>query len=117
MDKRALADMRHDFVAELVSAQAFDSLHSAAVAAWHLQRVLAKKRDPLSHTLFSDALEAAGAPSPLEHFWCGLSAFAALDGCTPALTVSFLSVCKYEIWPGFRVLTRMLSPGSNSACL
>ncbi|CAK0784167.1 hypothetical protein CVIRNUC_007370 [Coccomyxa viridis] len=49
--------------------EAFDSLHSAAVAVWHLQRVLAKKRDPLSHTLFSDALETAGALSPLEHFW------------------------------------------------
>ncbi len=50
--------------------QAFDALHSAAVAVWHLQRVLAKKRDPLSHTLFLDALESAGADSPLEHFWC-----------------------------------------------
>lgn len=49
--------------------QAFDALHGAAVAVWHLQRVLAKKRDPLSHTLFSDALEAAGAATPLEHFW------------------------------------------------
>ena len=49
--------------------QAFDALHSAAVAVWHLQRVLAKKRDPLSHMLFLDALECAGADLPLEHFW------------------------------------------------
>ena len=69
----ALAVMRQHLARELVFMQAFDSLHSAAVAVWHLQRVLAKKRDPLSHTLFSDALEAAGAPSPLEHFWCALS--------------------------------------------
>ena len=68
-----MADVRKPLASELVSAQAFDSLHSAAVAVWHLQRVLAKKRDPLSHTLFSDALEAAGAPSPLESFWCALS--------------------------------------------
>ena len=65
--------MRLHLVSKAVSMQAFDSLHSAAVAVWHLQRVLAKKRDPLSHTLFSDALEAAGAPSPLEHFWFALS--------------------------------------------
>ncbi len=57
--------MRHP-----VLRQAFDALHSAAVAVWHLQRVLAKKRDPLSHTLFLDALESAGADTPLEHFWC-----------------------------------------------
>lgn len=65
--------MRIRLVSETVPTQAFDSLHSAAVAVWHLQRVLAKKRDPLSHTLFSDALETAGALSPLEHFWCALS--------------------------------------------
>ena len=73
VEESALALMRHHLVSELASMQAFDSLHSAAVAVWHLQRVLAKKRDPLSHTLFSDALEAAGAPSPLEHFWCAPS--------------------------------------------
>jgi hypothetical protein len=50
--------------------QALEALHGAAVAVWHLQRVLAKKRDPLSHVLFSDALQAAQCPSPLSHFWC-----------------------------------------------
>ncbi len=52
--------------------QALDTLHGAAVAVWHLQRVLAKKRDPLSHVLFSDSLQAASCPSPLSHFWYGL---------------------------------------------
>ena len=60
----------HTGLTLLHAAQAFDALHSAAVAVWHLQRVLAKKRDPLSHTLFLEALESAGADSPLEHFWC-----------------------------------------------
>ncbi len=49
--------------------QALESLHGAAVAVWHLQRVLAKKRDPLSHVLFSDSLQVASCPSPLSHFW------------------------------------------------
>lgn len=52
--------------------QALEALHGAAVAVWHLQRVLAKKRDPLSHVLFSDVLQTASCPSPLAHFWCGL---------------------------------------------
>ncbi len=46
-----------------------EALHGAAVAVWHLQRVLAKKRDPLTHVLFSDALQAAGAVPPLDHLW------------------------------------------------
>ena len=29
-----------------------DDMHRITVAAWHLQRVLAKKRDPLSHVVF-----------------------------------------------------------------
>lgn len=37
-------------------AEALHSVSSAATAAWHLQRVLAKKRDPLTHVVFSDAL-------------------------------------------------------------
>jgi hypothetical protein len=31
-----------------------DQLHSIVVAAWHLQRVLSKKRDPISHIGFLD---------------------------------------------------------------
>jgi hypothetical protein len=50
--------------------QALEALHGATVAVWHLQRVLAKKRDPLSHVLFLDALEAVDAPLPLDLFWC-----------------------------------------------
>jgi len=51
-------------------AQALEALHAAAVAVWHLQRALAKKRDPLSHVAFADALaarrrrwSASGAPA------------------------------------------------------
>ena len=49
-------------------AESADVLHSAAVAVWHLQRVLAKKRDPLSHELFLDiVLEAfSGSQGPAE---------------------------------------------------
>ncbi len=64
---------------ELSSAalQALEALHGAAVAVWHLQRVLAKKRDPLSHVLFSDSLQAASCPPPLSHFWCDAITFIA----------------------------------------
>jgi hypothetical protein len=31
-----------------------DRLHSILLAAWHLQRVLSKKRDPISHIGFLD---------------------------------------------------------------
>ena len=49
--------------------QALEALHSGALAVWHLQRVLAKKRDPLSHILFSSALATAGSTPPLTAFW------------------------------------------------
>lgn len=32
----------------------FEVVHESAMSVWHLQRVLAKKRDPLSHALFLD---------------------------------------------------------------
>ena len=56
-----------------------EQLHASAVAVWHLQRVLAKKRDPLSHELFIDVVQQtpsspAGSkqqtPSlPCDRFW------------------------------------------------
>lgn len=42
----------------------------SAIQLWHLQRVLAKKRDPLSHTLFLDVVAPEeGDPLPLDRFW------------------------------------------------
>ena len=48
-----------------------EQLHSAAVAVWHVQRVLAKKRDPLTHTLFLDVITAdyPDGPLPCERVW------------------------------------------------
>lgn len=44
-------------------------LHST-IEVWHLQRVLAKKRDPLSHALFLDVVAPKeGDPLPLDRFW------------------------------------------------
>jgi hypothetical protein len=46
-----------------------EELHGCAVAVWHLQRVLAKKRDPLTHQCFMDLfLERGGLPL-MERFW------------------------------------------------
>jgi len=36
---------------------------------WHLQRVLAKKRDPLTHECFEDLVVQEGGPSLIERFW------------------------------------------------
>ena len=41
---------------------ATEQAHAAAMAVWHLQRVLAKKRDPITHALFLDEA-AAGSGS------------------------------------------------------
>lgn len=68
-----------------------DVLVAGGVAAWHVQRVAAKKRDPLTHALFLDELllpphhdhhgqdhgeaaaeSAARAPLPTEAYWCGV---------------------------------------------
>lgn len=49
-----------------------NQLCASAIEVWHLQRVLAKKRDPLSHTLFLDVVAPSDDdPLPLERFWCG----------------------------------------------
>lgn len=53
-----------------------DALHRAALEVWHLQRVLAKKRDPLTHVLLLDVVAppegeagAEGGELPLDSFW------------------------------------------------
>jgi hypothetical protein len=46
-----------------------DQLHSIVVAAWHLQRVLSKKRDPISHIRFLDEVMQAGDPMLTEQVW------------------------------------------------
>ena len=48
---------------------AMERVHSIALAVWHLQRVLAKKRDPVAHTLF---LDEVGTPLPFDRFWQAL---------------------------------------------
>ena len=48
---------------------AMERVHGAALAVWHLQRVLAKKRDPVAHTLF---LDEVGTPVPFDRFWQAL---------------------------------------------
>lgn len=48
---------------------AAEQMHKSVVAVWHVQRVLAKKRDPLTHVLFIDECLEEDAPLPTEHFW------------------------------------------------
>ena len=57
--------------------EAVAALAGGAGAAWHVQRVLAKKRDALSQVLFLDVVAADGAPLPVDAFWC---AFRQFDG-------------------------------------
>lgn len=48
-----------------------DTLVAGGVAVWHLQRVAAKKRDPLSHVLFLDDLCSASGGTQLltDKYW------------------------------------------------
>lgn len=46
-----------------------EQMQAAAVSVWHLQRVVAKKRDPLSHVCFLDVLAPPGAPLLTDRFW------------------------------------------------
>lgn len=49
-------------------------VQACAVSVWHLQRVLAKKRDPVTHSLFLDESLPPGpaAALPCERFWVAL---------------------------------------------
>ena len=58
--------------------------HECGMAAWHVQRVVAKKRDPMTHALFLDEI---GAPTPCEAF---VAAFA--KGAGEAIQRSFATV-------------------------
>jgi hypothetical protein len=50
-----------------------DRIHAAALAMWHLQRVLAKKRDPVTQAVFLDEVLAAGQQaSPCDRFWAAV---------------------------------------------
>lgn len=46
-----------------------EQLAGTVVAVWHLQRVLAKKRDPLSHVLFIDVAVGPRDQLPTEVVW------------------------------------------------
>ena len=48
---------------------AAEQMHKSVVAVWHVQRVLAKKRDPLSHVLFINECLEENAALPTEKFW------------------------------------------------
>lgn len=49
-----------------------DQLHVIVVAVWHLQRVLSKKRDPISHVGFLDEVLQSGDQLLTERVWEGL---------------------------------------------
>lgn len=73
----APAARRQEILWEKV-AEALSAVSAAATAAWHLQRVLAKKRDPLTHIVFSDALADSASPEPahfqIDAMWAMLTA-------------------------------------------
>eukprot|EP00850_Spirogloea_muscicola_P018813 SM000176S03144 [mRNA] locus=s176:243275:249137:+ [translate_table: standard] len=50
-----------------------DQVHSIMMAAWHLQRVLAKKRDPITHVIFLDEVVQPGEVMPTERVWEALA--------------------------------------------
>jgi len=48
---------------------AVERVHAASMAVWHLQKVLAKKRDPVTHALFLDEVAPPGAQTLFDRFW------------------------------------------------
>lgn len=46
-----------------------EKLRLSIVSIWHVQRVLAKKRDPLTHVLFIDECLDEDSPLPSEQIW------------------------------------------------
>lgn len=50
---------------------ACDAVERISLSIWHLQRVLIKKRDPLTHEVFIDVVTRDGTPLPLDRFWEG----------------------------------------------
>lgn len=46
-----------------------ESMQSAVTAVWHLQRVVAKKKDPLTHVCFLDVLVGPDEPLLTTKFW------------------------------------------------
>jgi len=50
-----------------------DRIYAAAMAMWHLQRVLAKKRDPVTQALFLDDLLQLNQPLPCDRFWAAVT--------------------------------------------
>ena len=47
-----------------------EKMRVSILAVWHVQRVLAKKRDPLTHVLFIEDCLDNDSPLPSEHIWC-----------------------------------------------
>ncbi|KAG2437843.1 hypothetical protein HXX76_005461 [Chlamydomonas incerta] len=62
-----------------------EQISASTVAVWHLQRVVAKKRDPLSHVCFLDVLVGPGEPLLVARFWSDV---------VRATTDAFASVAK-----------------------
>ncbi|KAL3159741.1 hypothetical protein ABBQ38_010147 [Trebouxia sp. C0009 RCD-2024] len=50
-----------------------EKLRLSIVSIWHVQRVLAKKRDPLTHVLFIDECLDEDSPLPSEQIWASLT--------------------------------------------
>lgn len=46
-----------------------DLMHTSTMSVWHLQRVVAKKKDPLTHVCFLDVLVGPNEPLITEGFW------------------------------------------------
>jgi len=69
-----------------------DTLSTAAAGVWHLQRVVAKKKDPLSHVCFLDVLVPEGKTLLCTRFW---------DDAVRVLGDAFASVSRPSTKAGF----------------
>ena len=87
----------------------FEQLHLSAVTVWHLQRVLVKKRDPLTHVCFMDAyLATEETPLPSDAAWCVRVGLAVRDARSEVSVAHSLGI------PSAHVAARGASCGSSA---
>ena len=104
--------------------KSFEQLHRSAVTVWHLQRVLVKKRDPLTHVCFMDAyLATEDTPLPSDAAWCVRVGPAVGEACSEASVAQFLGTgatpsTDVAAWGArVRCLPAGLSQGSGMVCM
>ena len=81
-----------------------DDMYAAVVAMWHLQRVAAKKRDPISHACFLDVIVEEGQSTLTERFWKAFTDVIAQHMANAFRTSGFIKDALVEGYPRLATL-------------